>query len=130
MTSMKELRDLVKQISEDKKKITTREQYLDWTMHWKAAYKTISQAIREYRKTRKQYIWTRPNGPEAGYYTPEGKWHQMKKKRVKVGPNPNWDSSANYWARQASFLAVSLLGVRAEAKADAKIRSEKNKVAA
>ncbi len=129
MTDMKELRALVKQLADDEKKITTRDQYLDWTKHWKAAYKQITLAIREFRKNRKEYIWKRLNGPEAGYYTPEGKWHQMTKKRVKVGPNPNYDSSANYWSRQASFLATSMLGIRAEAKAAAKLRSEK-KVAA
>jgi hypothetical protein len=129
MTDMKELRALVKQLADDEKKITTRDQYLDWTMHWKAAYKQITLAIREFRKNRKEYIWKRNRGPEHGCMGPDGKWTQISKKRVKVGPNPNYDSSANYWSRQASFLATSMLELRAQAKAAAKLRSEK-KVAA
>ena len=86
----------------------TREEYLNWRAEWKAEYKELSRAIRELKCARKEYIWKyRPKDDNAS------------KRRTKIGPNPNYSSSASWKAASKSYRATNMLETLKEAKIEA-----------
>lgn len=87
---------------------TNREEYLVWRADWKAQYKALSKEIRELKANRRQFTWA---------------WRvqadNSSKKRVKVGDNPNYDSSADWKVSSKSADAFGMLELLADAKAEA-----------
>jgi len=104
-----------------------RESYLAWVKEWKALYRELTLFIRKLRTTRKQYIWKRTEA--NGYTDPSGKFIRMNKKYEQVGPNPNHDSSANYWIARFSASAASMLELRAMQKENARKRMTEKRAA-
>ena len=86
----------------------TREEYLKWRVEWKAEYKELSREIRQLKCARKEYIWKyRPKDDNAS------------KRRTKVGPNPNYNTSASWKAASKSYRATVMLETLKEAKIEA-----------
>lgn len=86
----------------------TREEYLVYRSEWKANYKALSQDIRDLKNQRKMFKWEyRTKGDNAS------------QKRVKVGDNPNYNSSAGWKATDLKYSATNMLDELAEAKIEA-----------
>jgi len=87
---------------------TTREEYLEQRAEWKIVYKALSQEIRELKRGRKQFKWE---------YRPKG--NDTLPRKTKVGPNPDYNSSASWMAASRKHAARNLLEVLREAKEEA-----------
>ncbi len=86
----------------------SREEYLKWRAEWKAEYRELSRLIRQLKCARKEYIWKyRPKDDNAS------------KRRTKIGPNPNYSSSASWKAASKGHQATNMLEILKEAKIEA-----------
>ena len=86
----------------------TREEYLKWRAEWKADYKEISKEIRRLKNARKEYKWT---------YRAKG--DDTSQKRIKIGANPDYDSSASWQVYSEKCKATRALETLKAAKAEA-----------
>lgn len=86
----------------------TREEYLKWRAEWKTEYKELSKEIRRLKNARKEFKWTyRAKGDTAS------------QKRTKIGPNPDYDSSASWMVWPKKWKATKALETLKEAKIEA-----------
>ena len=86
----------------------TREEYLSYRKEWKEKYGALSQDIRDLKNKRKQFKWQ--------YRT---KGDTTSKRRIKIGENPNYDSSAGWQVFDLKYAATAMLEELAEAKIEA-----------
>ena len=99
----------------DKFDFKTKDEYLKWRAEWKVEYKELSKEIRRLKNARKEFVWK---------YRPKG--NDTMKRRTKVGPNPNYDSSVGWEIWSGKGKATYALELLKEAKIEAgKQRAER-----
>lgn len=86
----------------------TREEYLKYRKEWKEKYGALSRDIREMKNQRKQFKWE---------YRAKG--DTTSKRRIKIGDNPNYDSSAGWRVFDLKYTATIMLEELIEAKIEA-----------
>lgn len=86
----------------------TKDEYLAYRTEWKEKYKELSKDIREMKNQRKQFKWKYRAKGDTG-----------SKRRIKIGDNPNYDSSAGWKAWELKYVATIMLEELAESKIEA-----------
>lgn len=67
---------------------TDRDSYLKWRAEWRQNYADLIKQIRAAKRSRKQFLWGKPEGAVRG---PNKTW-----KRIKLGPNPDHGKVASW----------------------------------
>jgi hypothetical protein len=80
--------------------------YSQFRREWREEYKALSQKIRELKSQRKEYKWEY-----------RAKDDTTSKRRIKVGPNPNYHPYAAGNAMYERFKAHQMMELLNEAKA-------------